>query len=377
MEKDIKVIDPYMAWAPKAEGIKWHLPYESPVKVVGFAWFDKNHSYQRLPTPDPNSTVTQFPNGVRTTIPVAGCGAYYMMLQTAGGQVRFRTDSSSFSVQATLHETYGMDHMAFSGSAGFDLYLNCDGTWKCFGVTRWDHSKLSFASTIVFGVERKMRDVIINFPLYNGVDALEIGLDEDAKVEPATPFPSPKPIVWYGTSILQGGCACRPGMASTNIISRMVDREIINLGFSGNGKGEPEIANLMAEIDAGAFLIDYAWNVDELALEATLPGVLDIIRGKHPNTPIVLVGPTPGVCALPELHSDIIAHKTDIMRKEWIKRTKAGDGNISFFDTLNEKALGSDFWECAVDGVHLTDLGFYRFSQAICPLIKEVLGKNA
>ena len=89
------------------------------------------------------------------------------------------------------------------------------------------------------------------------------------------------------------------------------------------------------------------------------------------------MGPTPGVCALPELHSDIIAHKTDIMRKEWIKRTKAGDDNISFFDTLNEKALGNDFWECAVDGVHLTDLGFYRFSQAICPLIKEVLGKNA
>lgn len=376
MENDIKKIDTNMAWLPaNGDGLKWYLPYEAPMKIVGLAWFDQFHNYQRLPDPDPESTVTQFPGGVPTTIPVAQCGAFMLSPQTAGAQVRFRTDSTSVSLQGATTQTGGMDHMAFTGSGGFDVYMKWDGgPWKCFGVTRTDHSKCEFSATIVTHVEKTMHDVIINFPLYNGVKNLAVGLDEGAKVEAATPFQNPKPIVWYGTSIQQGGCATRPGMASSNILSRMLDQEIINLGFSGNGKGEPEIAKILAGIDASAYLLDYCWNVDAKGLEASLPGFIDIIRANHPDVPIILIAPTPGTNSIPEIHSRVIDEKSEVMQKEWEKRVQAGDKNIYFFDTLNG-ALGEDFWECTVDGVHLTDMGFYRFTQAFYPFLGNILGR--
>ena len=366
---DIGKIDKNMAFLPaNGDGIAWHLPYEKPMKLLGFPWFDKYHLYHRLPEEWPDE-VTQFPNGQKKTIPYKQCGAFTLSPHTAGGQVRFRTDSGSFQLKGTLRATGGMDHMAFTGSAGFDLYLKCDGVWKCFGVTRTDHSVLDFSAEIVNGVRREMRDVIIDFPLYNGVNSLAIGLDEDAAIEEPTPFSGGATIVWYGTSIQQGGCASRPGMAASNIVSRLLDRQVINLGFSGNGKGEPEIAQMMASIpDVGMYIIDYTWNVDNEWLKATLPSLLDIIREKRPDVPILLMGPTPGRHNFQELDNDWLRKQNLTMRDEAIRRIKAGDARISYFDAL-ENSLGDDFWECAVDGVHLTDMGFYRLSQALCKFL--------
>ena len=236
--KNIAELDPAMAIKPAdADGVAWHLPFEAPMKLCGFHWFDTDKLYERLPMDRPE-TVTRFPNGEPQVIPSKDCGAIQLSSNTAGGQVRFRTDSSRFLIQATLAATGGMDHMAFTGSAGFDIYIKSGDIWKCLGVTRTDHSKRDFTTTVRAGLKRDMRDVIINFPLYNGVKSLAIGLDDDAKLEAPTPFVDDRPAVMYGTSITQGGCATRPGMCSTNILSRMLNREVINLGFSGNGRGE-------------------------------------------------------------------------------------------------------------------------------------------
>ncbi len=364
-------IDKNMAFKPaNGDGIAWHLPYEKPMQLSGFSWFDKYHTYHRLPdelTPE----VTQFPNGQKKMVPAESCGAYNLSPHTAGGQVRFRTDSGTFQLKGALLNIGGMDHMAFTGSAGFDLYLKCDGIWKCFGVTRTDHSVLEFSAEIVSGVRREMRDVIINFPLYNGVTSLAVGLDEDAAIEPPTPYADDTKVVWYGTSIQQGGCATRPGMASSNIVSRMLDREVVNLAFSGSGKGEPEIANMLADVkNAGLYLIDYTWNVDPEWLSATLPNVIDTIKKAYPDVPVVLVGPTPGRPSLPEMGLDSLQRKNEIMRAEAEKRRNAGDCSIFYFDAFHD-ALGEDYWECAVDGAHLTDLGFLRLSVALCDFLRK------
>lgn len=370
---DIRQFDPRMAERPANDnGIAWYVPFEPPMQLSGFAWFDRDHRYERLPLDRPGE-VTQFPDGVKTMIPAERCGAYALSVHTAGGQVRFRTDSADFHLRGALLETFGMDHMAFTGSAGFDLYLDFDGVWKCLGVTRTDHSKLEFSAEVASGVRRRMRDVIINMPLYNGVAAFFIGLDDDAKVEPPTPRADPRPIVWYGTSIQQGGCACRPGMAASNIISRMLNREVINLGFSGSGRGEPEMARILADIgDPALYIVDYTWNVDPAALAATLPNFIDILRAAHSAVPILLCAPTPGRESIPEMHPESLEARAAAMRDEARKR-RVTDPNIFFFDALHE-GLGEDFWECCVDGVHLTDLGFDRLARSIAPLLREILG---
>ena len=370
-ENDIAKIDPAMAYCPaNSDGIAWHLPFEKPMKLLGFYWFDKYHKYHRLPDELP-AEVTQFPQGVKTMVPKENCGAFRLSPQTAGGQVRFRTDSSSFQLHG-VHSALGrMDHMPDTGMSGFDLYLKCDGVWKFFGVTRMSHKQVEFSGELVKNIKREMRDVIIDFPLYNGVESLAIGLDEDAVIEEPTPFADERPIVWYGTSIQQGGCASRPGMCSSNIVSRWLDRQVINLGFSGNGKGEPEIAEMLAEVkEPCLYIIDYTWNVDAQCLLATLPNLLDIIRKKHPETPILLMGPTPGRMCHPEFGSDLAQSKNEAMREEACRRISAGDRHIAYFDALNN-SLGEDFAEATVDGIHLTDLGFYRVSQALCKFLKD------
>ena len=372
--KNLKNIDPRMAVRPAdSEGIAWHLPFEAPMQLSGFAWFDKDHRYERLPVDRP-AEVTQFPQGVKTMVPGEKCGAYSLSSHTAGGRIRFRTDSGVFQLKGALLNTGGMDHMPFTGSAGFDIYLNFGGVWKCLGVSRTDHSMLEFSAKVVSGVKREMRDVIIDMPLYNGVTSLSIGLNDDAKVEAPTPYVDDRPIVWYGTSIQQGGCASRPGMVSSNIVSRMLNRDVINLGFSGSGKGEPEIAAMLADIkNPSMYLIDYTWNVDEKGLEATLGNLLDTLRASHPVVPIILFTPTPGKEYMPEMAPQRFESKSKVMRDEFDKRHQAGDQNVYFFDALHD-SLGEDFWECYVDGAHLTDMGFYRIAQAVSPIIKAILG---
>lgn len=370
---NFKDIDPNMAFRPAdGDGIAWHLPFEAPMQLNGFAWFNQYHLYHRLPEEKPEE-VTQYPGGKKITVAAKDCGAYQLSPHTAGGQIRFRTNSSQFQIKGTMLNCGGMDHMAFTGSAGFDLYLNCNGTWKCFGVTRTDHYKQDFSATIVSGVTREVRDVIINFPLYNGVTSLAIGLDADAVLEAPTPFVDERPVVWYGTSIQQGGCASRPGMCSSNILSRMLNREVINLAFSGSGRGEPEIAKMLADIpNPSLYIIDYTWNTDPEALKITLPMLLDIIRAAHPDTPLLLVTPTPGLPSMDEIPGTRAEDMAAVMLDEAKRRIDAGDKNVYTFDAFHD-ALGDDFWEGTVDLVHLTDLGFYRLSQAMYPVLKTIL----
>ena len=122
----------------------------------------------------------------------------------------------------------------------------------------------------------------------------EIGLPADAKLSKAEPYKNEdsslrKPIVFYGTSITQGGCASRPGMVHTAILQRRLDHPVVNLGFSGNGKMEPEVVELMAEIDASCFVIDCLPNMDAKEVAERTEPLVRKLREAQPKTPILLV----------------------------------------------------------------------------------------
>ncbi|MBP5299919.1 MAG: hypothetical protein J6Y80_00810 [Victivallales bacterium] len=371
--QDIRSIDPRMAAVPvNRDGLSWHLPFAAPLRLFGLPWFAQDHAYNRLPLSRP-AEVTQFPNGVKTVVPAAKCGAYSLSSNTAGGQVRFRTDSARFAVDVEECDTVVFDHCAVTGSMGLDVYLMEKGRWVCLGATRRDPAQSSFSTEIAGGIRREMRDVIIHLPNYCGLRKLFIGLEETARIEPPTPFAAEEPVVWYGTSITQGGCATRPGMASSNILSRLLNREVLNQGYSGSGRGEPEIAAMLAQIPNPAlYIIDNTWNVDVLEMKATLPTFLDTLRQKHPAVPILLVSPTPGRGALELAFEANYPEKTSYMRETCQRRREAGDLRIFFFDALHD-GLGEDFWEGYVDGAHLNDLGFYRYAYAIFPVVKALL----
>ena len=185
---------------------------------------------------------------------------------------------------------------------------------------------------------------------------------------------SDEPVVIYGTSITQGGCASRPGMAYTNILSRYFNTEVINLGFSGNGKGEPEVIKTISEISSPkALILDYEANsMDIVKLKETLPVAVEILRARHPSTPIIVISRISFASDLVQAHPKEQRKQSNAFQLELVReKRKAGDENIHFIN--GEDLLGSDFDECTVDGVHPTDWGFMRMAKALEPQLAGIL----
>ncbi|MCM0647581.1 SGNH/GDSL hydrolase family protein [Clostridium swellfunianum] len=337
--------------------LKWLSPKEKPFQLGGFPWFAKEHIYRRLP----KSPKYPIPEEVDL---LANC--------IAGGQIRFRTDSEKLFIRVKLSGIANMVHMPATGQCGFDFYVGiADKVFYC-NTTRYDHTKAEYEIKLFEMKSKAWKNVVINFPLYKGVEEVLIGVEETAGLEEPHSYTSDKRIIFYGTSVTQGGCASRPGMAYTNIISRRLNMEIFNLGFSGNGKGEPEVAQILTEIDKPACLVlDYEGNcVSTELLSKTLTQFIEIYRKAHANVPILVVSRAP--YAMERFNGEL--HRQRLERKLLQKNTvesfrEMGDSHIYFYD--GENLLGNDYEECTVDGVHPTDLGFLRMADN---LEKALLG---
>ncbi len=357
-QDNISQLDKNMKPGTKSsEDLLWHNPNSNIFRTTGFPWYEQDKKYRRLPV----NPRLEIPEAVNI---IANC--------TAGGQIAFQTDSSHIAIRAELTGKASMNHMPATGQCGFDLYVGAPGSQRFHNVTKFYLSESSYEILLFDHPEKVMRNFTINFPLYTGVKKLVIGLDTDAETTLPPPWEVDGKIIFYGTSITQGGCASRPGMAFTNILSRLLNAEIINLGFSGNGRGEPEMIELMADIPSPKLLIlDYHANAAG-KLKQTLPVATQILRKRHPNVPILMVSriayakdashPT-SLTARSEDH-DVYINVLEKMKNE-------GDTRIFFLD--GTKLLGTDYDECTVDGVHPSDLGFMRIAQGLKPEILKIM----
>lgn len=297
---------------------------------------------------------------------------WHLGKNTSGLAVRFRTNSTSITAKWIVSNNNHMNHMTDTGTKGLDLYAWEDDQWQF--VNAGLPSGKENERTIISNMSPNEREYMLFLPLYDGVDSLSIGIDSTAFIKnPAILYPDTEsPVIVYGTSITQGGCATRPGMSYTNILTRSLNREFINLGFSGNGQLDYEIAELMAsKKNAAMFILDFIPNVNADQLKEKTRNFFDIIRINNPNTAILFVE----TIMFPHSKFDtktyeIIIEKNRLLKEEFERIKNEGDDNVYYLETNN--LIGTD-GEATVDGIHMTDLGFLRIANEIEKKIRPIL----
>lgn len=327
--------------------------------LIGKGFINTQSQYERLPA--------SLQNKIRKPV-------WDLSKNCSGLAVRFRSNSPVIGAKWEVTKDVFMNHFTMTGIKGLDLYCLVDDKWQFVNSAR-PEGKFSDV-LIIQNMTEQYREFMLYLPLYDGISLLEIGIAQTSEIH-APKINSPQsgnPIVFYGTSITQGGCASRAGMSYPNILSRMLNCEIVNLGFSGNGKLDLEIADAMSSIDASCFVIDCLPNVSiELMRKNYLP-FLEIIRKKKPEIPIILIENI----LYPHIYFDsninnLIQKKNEMLKRIFLEQKRNGDRNIYYIKS--DKLIGKDR-EATIDGVHLTDLGFLRMALNLYPILKKRMKQN-
>ena len=344
---------------------QWHNPMaeESPT-VHGQAWQDElKGTYWRLP--ERAKAIVRKP-------------VWDLSRSSAGLSIVFRTNAPEIQVRYQVVGGYGMAHMPATGKSGVDLYATdihgrqrwCAAKYAFGDTIRYNYPKLSYATDPGHGYEYQLF-----LPPYNEVKWLEIGVPEGSKFAFLPPSQE-KPIVIYGTSIAQGACASRPGMVWGNIINRVLQHPVINLGFSGNGQLDAETFDFIAEIDAKLFIIDCMQNMTNertsLIYERTVQGIRKIRR--QSNAPILVVEHNGYANEFSSLDAEDSYRKTNIELRRAYKDLQAeGIRNLHY---LTKEEIGFT-QEATVEAIHPSDLGMQIYADAYIPKIKEILSEDS
>lgn len=282
---------------------------------------------------------------------------------TAGGRVRFRTNSPKIAIRAKMAGIGKMPHFPLTGSAGFDLYE--DNIYRGTFIPPYDIE--DGYESMIHLYSKYEREILIHFPLYSNVISLEIGLCTGASVLPPSPYSQELPVVYYGSSITQGGCASRPGNSYENILSRTLNIDHINLGFSGGAKGEEIMADYIAGLSMSVFVYDYDHNAPDTGhLRDTHQNMFLKVREAHPLLPVIMLSrPQPNP-------SDDDMLRRSIVMDTWQKALALGDKNVYFIDgSMMLHAFGGD--SGTVDAIHPNDLGFMCMAKFIQPVLQKAL----
>lgn len=330
-------------------------------------------------------TYARLPRYVKDSIP-EGRELWDRQQCSSGIGVRFATNSTRIGCKYTLYWDTHMIHMADTGLKGTDLYiLEGDSVWRHVNTNRpyvkkdenGNKTKL-VESTYVSNLDGKMHEYVIYFPLYDGIEDFSVKVDSGAVITKGSPevINANRRIVAYGTSILQGGCASRTGMAATNIIGRELNCEVVNLGFSGEGKQDTYIARAMATIlDVDVFLLDPVPNCTEMMCDTLTYNFVKTLRTLRPDVPIVMLeGPIYPYARYDSFFGKYLPKKNDAFRRNY-ERLKAENPNNLYYVT--SEGLDGPEDDGTVDGIHLTDLGFLHYANKMIPILRPLLDAHS
>lgn len=350
--KNIKEIDTKFNLEEKIDNIELSY-YNVPSKYFDLygIFHDDEYGYLRVPM----DVATSVSDGIAN-----------LTLETSGGRVKFSTDSKVFELQVEYDGLWPMAHMNVVAQGGFVLYEERENDRKYIKILPPNFSDSKGYTTRIALEGGKMRNYILYFPLYNPVKNIKIGLDKNAKIANGKKYKDMKPILYYGSSITQGGCASRPDNDYQGWIEKWNHIDFINLGFSGNGKGEINMANYLASLDCSLFVCDF--NHSGIPIEELNTAhfrLYRIYRQKHPDTPILFLTKT----NLWENNDN--AQRERIIKKTYLRAKELGDKNVYFLS-------GHDMWDkkdkmgFTVDGDHPTDVGFYFMAKKIYRKMKSI-----
>lgn len=284
---------------------------------------------------------------------------------TAGGRVRFCTDSPYIAIYVKIPNVGRYPHMPLTCSAGLDLYVWDEGQ-RYVKSFMPPYGMVDGYESVIELPYGDMREYTINLPLYSEVSELYVGIRNTASLAAPREYTTQKPVVFYGSSITQGACASRPGRAYESILSRRFDFDYINLGFSGHARGEREMAEYISQLDMTAFVYDYDYNAPTIAhLEETHQRMFQIVRKANPELPILLLSRPKYYLTQGE------EERLVIIRKTFQNAQASGDRNVYLLDgrTLMEMAGG----EGTVDDTHPNDLGFASMAEAVGAVFEKIL----
>lgn len=335
--------------------IKFHDVRQAPFNIYGF--FDPYGQpyFRRLPADVAEAT---------------NPGVVKLSKESAGGRVRFSTDSSYVAIKAVMPILGRNSHTPLEASAGFDLYED----YPNFGESRYVKSFLppyksdgGYEQIIRLG-SRKMRHFTINFPLHSCVKDLYVGIQEDATLVEGLKYRNTLPIVIYGSSIVHGTGATRPGLIYSNILTRRLNMDIFNLGFSGNAKGEDAITDYLSSLSMCIFICDYDHNAPNVEhLRSTHQRMYDRFRAVQPDTPYVIVS-RPNIATNPATGIE----RRDIIIDTFRHARESGDRRIWYIDG-ESFFLGKTENDCTIDTVHPNDMGYSLMADGFECTIKYIL----
>ena len=346
----------FLSLLSPAENVELSWTDARALKLEGQGWSEVKSPFDRLPA--------KAEGVVRGPV-------WSLSRDSAGMCTRFVTDSTEISCRWTLIDSnLAMPHMPATGVSSVDLYVrDMDGEWRWLACPRPTQAKMT--ATLISGLPEGTREYMLYLPLYNGVSSCEIGVLKGSKIEPGPARPKERalPIVFYGTSITHGGCASRPGMPHPSILGRRLDRPILNLGFSGNGTMDIELADLLGELDAAVYVIDCLPNMNGAKVAERVVPFIKRLRGLRPDTPILLVEDRSfSNSFLQPSRQRHHAASRAALRKGYDSLIAEGLKGLSYLE--GAELLGN---EDTVDGSHPTDLGFMRQADQFQPALERVL----
>lgn len=355
---DITKIDPNFKAAPALAGGTYVNIDNPPFRVYGVGKDEKG--YYRM---DP-AVAARVNDGVNV-----------LNRHTAGGVIKFRTNSPTLSLRAEKPIEAGlMMHFTAIGTAGFNAYCGEHLLGSFFPYAAKDTLLFAdFSGQIDYGMASCLRDtdgfydITLYMPLYAAYGDILLCIPEGYEFRASEPFPNEKPIVFYGSSITQGACADTPGTAYTNILSRRLNRYCVNLGFSGSARGEDSMIEYLANSDMSVFVLDYDHNAPSAEhLQNTHEKLFTAVREKHPELPIVMASSIPWY---PVGRYD--PSRREIVRRTYEHAVARGDKNVYFLD-------GASFFEdvpydlCTIEGIHPNTMGMYLMAEGFYKVLKDI-----
>ena len=337
------------------DGLRFYNVRQAPFRIYGLMWESPTDAFRRMP---------------KEVAPTINPGTKLLHSYTAGGRVRFSTNSKTIAVRVDLEANQKSTLLSQPLKCGFDVYVNENGVSRYYESIRppveWERN--GYTGKITFP-DNQQRDITVYFPCYGGVDFLEIGLEADATLSEGGTYRHETPVLFYGSSITQGAASARPGIAFASRISRNLDCNFMNLGFSGNARGEIAMAQYIANQDMCLFVMDYDHNSPNAEhLQQQHEPFFMAIRQENPTLPVLMVTRPPLSYETPG-DSD---RRYEVIRKTYENAKARGDENVYLLDGRNlfrEDLIGFDAWDCTADRVHPNDLGAFLMA---CAFTKEI-----